>query len=179
MRFILTITIILVGLAAGEAFATCDCSGDFAKPKTKFYQSRIVFVGKVLAIDDKEDQADVRFEVLRAYKGNLGETVTINTVAVGSMAAVCGTEFSVGGEYLIYGYGSGTSPEDVYMTEGCAMVKKLDCAQEDLKYLNGLAHIRGSGLDAAQWSLERDNSYMFKTTTGFKADRCAGSYGCE
>ena len=154
----------------------CECAGDVSTPQKKFHQSKVVFVGTVANIDRQEDEAYVEFNVSRDYKGNLGRSVLINTVAVGSLAAVCGYEFRVGGKYLIYGYGSGTSRDDVYMTEGCASVKEFDCAKKDLSALENIATVREVDLDDAQISLGRDHSYFFRTTYDFDYSQCDDCY---
>ncbi len=170
MRLMVLLVIsFFLGISSRPAFA-CECEGDNATPKKKFYQSRVVFVGKVVDIIRPEDEIYVKFDVARDYKGNLGPDVLITT-----SAAVCGEEFRVGEEYLIYGYGAGTAEDDVYTADGCASIKKLECAMEEIRILEKVASVRETDLDDAQISL-KDRQYFFRTTYDFNSSRCDGCY---
>ncbi len=159
-----------------QVFA-CECEGDFARVKEKFRRSRVVFVGKVMGIERLEAEANVEFQVLRSYKGSTSEKLVLSTVAVGSMAAVCGYEFQVGEEYLVYAYGAGNKADDIYMSEGCPSVKKLDCSDEDLAYLEKQDSIWTKDMDTVQVHLNNGWRPPFQSQEDFDFSRCDGCYG--
>ena len=125
----------LLGAVIAAACSDESCENRYELIRAKLKRARVVFVGKVISIDRNENLQDVQFTVSKVYKGYPGPEVVVNTDRVGSSEAVCGNDFRVGEEYLVYAYGLVSQPGDAYSVETCGGTKKLTCADYDLQEL--------------------------------------------
>jgi len=118
-------------LSASEVFA-CTCVKP--KPVKEVYEyTSAIFSGKIIStrLSGKYGRKII-IRVEKSWKGKLPKTVTISTIAVGSM---CGYTFTVGKRYLIYA--GGDKATDL-STDICSRTSLLSEAKEDVEILNGL-----------------------------------------
>lgn len=108
MKIFFSLVFVLFLLAGfGHAEACSVMAGYPGTPQENYDRSDVVFVGRVTSVlQDKSVYGDyrIKFEISKAYKGNLGTTVTI--MAAGSSAA-CGYDdgkgvFKTGSVWAIY-----------------------------------------------------------------------------
>lgn len=124
----LVISVVSVWLVPERAEA-CSCVVPPA-PKVALAQSTAVFEGTVRGIDEHQpaQQAAVRFEVSRVWKGELTSRVVVSTTDMGSM---CGFAFAVGTPYLVYASGEGAA----LSTGLCTRTKASADAKDDFQAL--------------------------------------------
>ena len=98
-------------------------------------EADLIFVGKATRISkpfitiDPTEAVKVSLDVTRAYKGDVGKEITIETP---QDSASCGYSFEEGGEYLVYG----TKENGITSTNLCSGTKNLRDADVDLSKLN-------------------------------------------
>lgn len=116
-----------------HAAEACSCLPP-PPPHEALEQSAAVFEGRAAAIAEVADGplADRRYEleVLRFWKGELGDTVTITTA---SSSAACGRSYEIGEIYLVYAV---QDPESGELRDYlCSRTRPLRGADEDLAVL--------------------------------------------
>ena len=133
--FLLSIFTTLIFIVSfPETSSACDCV-KLSSPKEEFERSAIVFSGKVVEINEKQDGSGskaVRFELSNTFKGHAQSQVVIRT---GLSDANCGIKFEKGQEYLVYAYESTMYGAESLVSTICTRTNKLVYAQEDLKFL--------------------------------------------
>ena len=144
MRKILSLTalaIVFLLFNSVESYA-CSCALDIKKVslrkkvKRSVNDAGAVFSGKVVSIESDSDlpnkryASKVKIEVDSLWKGDLSETVIVQT---GIGGGDCGFPFEVGESYLIYAYGS--AKDNSLGTGICSRTQRLAQAAEDLKVL--------------------------------------------
>ena len=141
MKNKILITLLTFALAAVPRVFACSmesCANQYEIVPPKLARARAVFIGRVTKIDRNESLKDVEFEVSKVFKGQLGDTVTVNSENVGFSEVDCGIDFLVGEEYLVYAYGIVTEPGDEYSVEACGGARKLSCAGYEIFSLERL-----------------------------------------
>ena len=110
------------------------CSCVKPKPVEEVYEyTDAIFSGKIISTKLHGKYARrIIVKVEKSWKGKLPKTVTISTIAVGSM---CGYSFTVGKRYLIYA--GGDKMTDL-STDICTRTSLLSQAKEDVEILDGL-----------------------------------------
>ena len=119
-----------------------DCDNQYEIVPPKLSRARAVFIGRVIRIDRDENLKDVKFEISKIYKGDLGQTVTVTSESTGLETAVCGNDFHLGEEYLVYAYGVVSGRGDTYSVESCGGARKLSCAGYEIGKLETLTGAR-------------------------------------
>ncbi len=104
----------LVPLSAVPASA-CSCAISTAEEYGD--HARVVFTGRVRAIDRGESEHTVRFRVTKVYKGQVDRRVTVVTA---SSSAACGCSFREGGKYTVFG----RPRSEPFSTDLCSGTKK-------------------------------------------------------
>ncbi len=130
MKMLLNISIITVLLSV---IWPCDCAPP-PSPEDAYEMADVVFSGEVTnVIEDWNNLIkEVSIDVYDVWKGSIGSQIIILT---GIDDGICGYNFQVNEEYLIYGNYSG----DYIWTNICTRTNLLDYASEDLDYLNQLS----------------------------------------
>jgi len=110
----------------------CDCAPP-PSPEDAYSSADVVFSGQVTNIIEDWNNLlkEVSIDVYDVWKGTIQNQVIILT---GIDDGICGYNFEVNEEYLIYGNYSG----DFIWTNICTRTNLLENAEEDLDYLNSL-----------------------------------------
>ena len=110
----------------------CDCAPP-PSPEDAYSSADVVFSGQVTNIVEDWNNLlkEVSIDVYDVWKGTIQNQVIIFT---GIDDGICGYNFEVNEEYLIYGNYSG----DFIWTNICTRTNLLENAEEDLDYLNSL-----------------------------------------
>ena len=121
------ITAILVNLVF-----PCDCAPP-PSPEDAYNMADVVFSGEVTNIIEDWNNLfkEVSIDVYDVWKGSIDNQIIILT---GIDDGICGYNFQINEEYLIYGNYSG----DYIWTNMCTRTNLLEYASEDLDYLNEL-----------------------------------------
>ena len=129
MKILLNISIITVLLSV---IWPCDCAPP-PYPEEAYEMADVVFSGEVtnVILDWNNLIKEVSIDVYDVWKGSIGSQIIILT---GIDDGICGYNFQVNEEYLIYGNYSG----DYIWTNICTRTNLLADAEEDLDYLNSL-----------------------------------------
>lgn len=116
-------------LSANNAFA-CTCIESSFEDSQK--QNSKIFSGKVIRVQTGKLFRKARIRVENVWKGSLPKTITVTTMANGSL---CAYKFLFGKSYLIY-----TNDEDTNdLSVGtCSRTALLSEAKKDLEALNNL-----------------------------------------
>lgn len=116
------ITGLFVLLNTGAAFP-CSCGLPLPAPAEEMRHNSSVFSGKVISIEElpDEDVYQVRFEVIKSWKGIDGKDVIVLT---GTDLFSCGYPFEKDKEYLVY--------------SGSLLIKKLKKVINRIKNLRRL-----------------------------------------
>lgn len=125
------ICLLVMSLVAIDIIYACECATP-ESPAIELSKAEAVFTGKVIKIDKSkynESILNVKFKVLKAYKGISDEFIVVNTSYSGFS---CGFPFVENEEYLIYA----SSREGILSTSICSRTKKLSEAREDLAELD-------------------------------------------
>ena len=130
MKILFNISIITVLLSV---IWPCDCAPP-PYPEEAYEMADVVFSGEVtnVILDWNNLIKEVSIDVYDVWKGSIGSQIIILT---GIDDGICGYNFQVNEEYLIYGNYSG----DYIWTNICTRTNLLDYASEDLDYLNQLS----------------------------------------
>ncbi len=105
----IAIAIIAFTFAAAETSLACSCrlSQDSLKKQVSnaYKESAAIFSGTVKSVETAANgnEVIVKFSVKDTWKGAIGKEVTVMTALDSSM---CGYDFEVGKEYLVYAYGT-------------------------------------------------------------------------
>jgi hypothetical protein len=129
--------------AAPERAAACSCAWPGA-PCEAYESTPVIFTGHVSEIrtvhepmtrdGSPEEEIDVvRFGVEQAFKGVSEREVEVRTNTESSM---CGYQFGVGGEYLVY---ARQDDQGRLVTSHCTRTRKLEEAEEDLAFFRSLS----------------------------------------
>ena len=121
------IFILLVGLSF-----PCSCL-EPAPPEEAYEDADVVFSGEVtnMTIDGSGYYYEVTLQMIDVWKGEVSDDIVILTEIYSDM---CGYNFQINQEYLVYAYNYNWG---IY-TNNCTRTNLLDYANEDLEYLNGL-----------------------------------------
>lgn len=130
---LLSVVALLISTQINAFACSCPTIGGTLEQhiKWKLKDSKAVFSGKVIEINDKPQSRDffVKIKVEKLWKGSLSEEVVITTER---STASCGYPFEVGKNYLVYTHGSGA----MNLTTGLCMNNlELQKATEELKIL--------------------------------------------
>ncbi len=130
MKILFNISIITVLLSV---IWPCDCAPP-PYPEEAYEMADVVFSGEVtnVILDWNNLIKEVSIDVYDVWKGSIGSQIIILT---GIDDGICGYNFQINEEYLIYGNYSG----DYIWTNICTRTNLLDYASEDLDYLNQLS----------------------------------------
>lgn len=109
MRVSWCLVLVLFFTADREAWA-CSCVPQ--SPCAQFQRVNAVFLGRVVDVQREGGINRVRMEVVRTYKGQVAEHVTVSNEAGTS----CSFTFTVGERFLLFGFGSGQT----FSTQMCA-----------------------------------------------------------
>jgi hypothetical protein len=126
------------------SFDAVACTCDLPWPKQNLKQqiskarrdSRAVFSGTVLKIDEAGYMLKVTLKVERSWKGLLPTEVVLTT---GRGRGDCGYEFELGQTYLVYAYGDNMN---ALATNICQRTVALVSGGDDLKILGKLKRPR-------------------------------------
>lgn len=105
----IAIAAIAFTFAAAETSLACSCRASLDSVKKQvskaYKQSAAIFSGTVKSIETASNGSEVivKFSVKDTWKGAIGKEVTVTTALESSM---CGYDFEVGREYLVYAYGT-------------------------------------------------------------------------
>jgi len=132
MQRIIYLCIILIVTLNNSLFA-CSCSKE-RSIEEEFAGVDIVFTGKVIKIEQSDDSymgsaSDVRFEVLKPYKGTTDRVITVRT---SRYDISCGYSFEEGKQYLVYAY----FQHGRLAASSCSRTGKLSERLQDLELLN-------------------------------------------
>src|SRR5688572_20455358 len=134
------VCVVFAILLLTETTVACSCvsSPSGNPPCQSFWNTPVVFSGRVAAISPEETKAgssgffrrlQVRFAVSTAHRGNVSGFVDIVT---GQGGGDCGYRFEVNEHYLVYA----SKREDGVLSTGiCSPTKKLAEAQDDLGFI--------------------------------------------
>lgn len=123
---------------ANESFA-CSCDSPMSGTGQEIInqareKSKAVFAGEVTKIvlseapeGEEPTLASVHFKVAKVWKGVTTETVVVSTINV---CCICGYEFKVGKQYLVYAGGN-----ESLSTNICTRTRQLKYAAGDLQVL--------------------------------------------
>lgn len=135
-RIIILIGIVFSLILAVDLVDACSCISDLSV-EDMFQQSDVIFIGKVTKIDkplftiSSSDPMDILFNLSKVYKGDLKESIQVQTALDSSS---CGFPFSENTEYLVYA----NLVDGKYQTGLCSRNTEIEKAQEDLTILNNL-----------------------------------------
>ena len=120
------ISILLIGL-----LFPCSCL-EPPPPNEAYEDADVVLSGEVtnIVLDGNYYYA-VTFQTIDIWKGEIGDEVVILTEAYSDM---CGYNFQINNEYLVYAYNYNSG---IY-TNICTRTQLLEYASEDLEFLNSL-----------------------------------------
>ncbi len=143
MKFVYAIAIVVSMFFLSAATATaCSCIG--GQPPCQAYgEASAVFLGTVIESkfvktktgDFEHDVRSVRLSIDTAFRGVEGGEVEITT---GTGGGDCGFNFRQAQQYLVYAH----AYEGKLSTSICSRTRLVSSAQEDLKYLRGLAEAK-------------------------------------
>jgi hypothetical protein len=142
MNFI-TILLLLFSVAPFSSAPVVRCVEQ--TPAGAFHQAKVVFVGKVIAVDDPglppAGARDVVFDLVRpvkvrfvleqVYRGKKTDEIEIATRTGG---LEWGYDFEVGEKYLVYAQQNETNDSEFFV-EACGRTRSFSDAREDLTYL--------------------------------------------
>jgi hypothetical protein len=139
-------------LFAFEAAYACFCSTP-GPPCDYYANTEAIFLGRVVGSTERKTHTDekgnktvyeiglVRFLVQENYKGAPGYEIEIDA---GKGGADCGYSFLRNESYVVYAY---RDPRNNLLSTGiCTRTKHVSAADEDLKYLRGLANANPGGM---------------------------------
>lgn len=144
-NLILIIIVILIISQPSEVFA-CSCVRDIPQEES-FNNSKAVFSGRVLLIDEKNSLSDkiigffapsfsyhreVKIQVLDSWKGINSDVVTVST---GRGDGDCGFDFRENEEYLIYAYDASENFKTELGTNICNRTQTLFAAWKEVLLL--------------------------------------------
>ena len=126
------LNILFIMLLIGFAYP-CSCL-EPPPPEEAYEDADIVFSGQVtnIVIDGSSYYYEVTFQTIDVWKGEILNEIIILTETFSDM---CGYDFQINNEYLIYAY----SYEGGIYTNICTRTNLLEYASEDLDYLNQLS----------------------------------------
>lgn len=154
LRRALAVMMVAIAFAAcADVAMACSC-GAIGAPEKEFKDSSLVFVGRVVSIEQsstrpafvqwildllsisrplptKRDR-EVEFEAHQAWKGVKTADVTLST-----SFGYCGIDFKAGEDYLVYATGSA-----MLVTSQCLRTRPIAAAAEDFAYLGTLPGIK-------------------------------------
>ena len=169
MSRFLVIALIVSVLGLGQVFNAepayaCSCA-EPGTPSAELASSSAVFAGRVVSrevfpiYEDLISTADptlIEFDVSVVWKGTIGRTMYVTTVA-GSVS--CGYRFTRGAEYIVY-----ASPGGEQTVSRCSRTRLLDDAEEDLAEL-GEGHPPAIGVSAVRPEMEPPKPYPYPSST--------------
>ena len=122
---------IIIAISIFGFLYPCDCA-PLPSPEDAYNMADVVFSGQVTTIVDDWNNLlkEVSIDVYDVWKGTIQFQILILT---GIDDGICGYNFEVNEEYLIYGNYSG----DFVWTNICTRTNLLENSEEDLEYLNG------------------------------------------
>ncbi|OMF37045.1 hypothetical protein BK133_07500 [Paenibacillus sp. FSL H8-0548] len=123
IMFMLMIVSVLSVLHSNKAFA-CSCMD--ASVESRFQDSSVIFTG---ALVSKDTEGGNTFKVDKLWKGKLSEGYVFS-----GFFGMCGTEFELGSEYLVYTY----NHEGNEKTGLCSGNKLISEASADIEALDRL-----------------------------------------
>ena len=123
--------IFLIALCIGILYP-CSCLEPLP-PEDAYLEADVVFSGEGvnIVLDDSGYYYVVSFQLVHLWKGEVSNDVIIFTESEGSM---CGYDFQINQEYLVYAY---SYDWGVY-TNNCTRTNVLENALEDLEFLDSL-----------------------------------------
>ena len=132
--FILFAVVLLIGVE--NAFA-CSClapdpSKSLKEQVKEAYQgSSAVFTAKVISVTENKSEYRnvIKLRLTRAWKGKLTKTITLTT---GINSAMCGYNFVIGKNYLVYAF----SNESNKISTGLCSRTSLSAKNADIAVLN-------------------------------------------
>lgn len=130
-KFIISAAIVVFSLLGASDVSACSCLMDNIQSTGKkvnaaYKQATAVFYGKVTEVNRQEETVIVKFKVEKSWKGlNTGEVI----VRTAENSAMCGFNFEVGGNYLVYTGGA----VDNLQTNICT---RTAAGNADARYLN-------------------------------------------
>jgi LPXTG-motif cell wall-anchored protein len=163
IRFASVLMLLFTMFAIPQPASACSCVMP-GSPTMEFSQSPAVFSGKVIDITDKFNPAvsfieniamalgfdpfifytdrfwgnRVTFSVIDSWK--LVDTTSVQ-VSTGNGGGDCGYGFSMGSDYLVYGYDDPSEPGIHLGTSICSRTTDLATAAEDLAFLQSMPTI--------------------------------------
>ena len=131
-------TLLPLSLIAADASAQCPCPPPAPNVRAAYDASTVVFIGRVDRVTKsalKDGKYEVKFSVLRKFKGFdeiLGENIVLFTPID---AKLCGYQFLVGQDYIVYGNGNPAA----YLATSCTRTGILDNLLDDIDPLTSFA----------------------------------------
>ena len=125
---------IIIAISIFGFLYPCDCA-PLPSPEDAYNMADVVFSGQVTTIVDDWNNLlkEVSIDVYDVWKGTIQNDIQV-IIFTGIDDGICGYDFEVNEEYLIYGNYSG----DFVWTNICTRTNLLENSEEDLDYLNGL-----------------------------------------
>ena len=122
---------LIIGLIFFSYMYACSCL-ELPPPNQAYEEVDVVFSGEVISIDENWDNYynQITIEVTNQWKG---ESLNIAKLLTEVNSAMCGYEFQINNNYLVYGY----KGENNIYTNICTRTNLLEYANEDLDFLNG------------------------------------------
>lgn len=131
-------TLLPLALLATNSSAQCPCPPPAPNVRAAYDGSSVVFIGRVDRITKsalKDGKYEVKFSILRKFKGFdeiVGENVVLFTPID---AKLCGYQFLVGQDYIVYGTGNPAA----YLATSCTRTGILDNLLDDIDPLTSFA----------------------------------------
>jgi hypothetical protein len=127
MVAIVLLMCLIVGIQLLQSDRAYACSCGNPSVAKRFEGASVVFAGTLVS---KDTEGGNIFNVDKVWKGSLPDGYVF-----GGFFGMCGTEFNLGSEYLVYTYNF----KGKEMTSLCSGNKLLTDANEDIQALNRLA----------------------------------------
>jgi len=131
LRKIIFLSIFFMIVLSNVLFA-CECY-ERGSVESEFFKHDTVFIGKVIKIEQSINTLEVKFELIKSYKGVPDKSIVVSTSVSGK---ACGFPFKENEKYLIWA----SNYEGKLSTSICSGTKGLTEATEDLKGLDKITN---------------------------------------
>jgi hypothetical protein len=140
------LALVLFSLVARTGVA-CSCA-ETNHVCAAYWGTSVLFLGHVVRIEHSPGQLVVHFEITKSYRGTSGQSLIVRTPDQGP---ACGYTFSLGHDYLVYGYAAANGGVE---TNHCTRTHEVtsQAGDPDLQWLEALPKApHGSSIFGRVW----------------------------